>query len=141
MIEAQSRYINTLISPRIKSRASGGDVTVLPLPERINSYNDEIQERLGNSTFANPNCDSWYKNADGLVTNNWCGTVVDYQIHTGTVDWSDFIASGKSKECLHSKLPEQIGRVVEETQISTLSVVGLVFASVVFVASLGYKSM
>jgi hypothetical protein len=141
MIEAQSRYINTLISPIIKSRASGGDLTVLSLPERINSYKDEIQERLGNSTFANPNCDSWYKNADGLVTNNWCGTVLEYQIRTATVEWSDFIVSGKSKECLHSKAREQIGRVVEETQISTLSVMGSVFASVVFVAGLRYKSM
>jgi cation diffusion facilitator CzcD-associated flavoprotein CzcO len=141
MIEAQSRYINTLISPVIRSRASGGDLTVLPLPERINSYNDEIQERLGKSTFANPDCDSWYKNADGLVTNNWCGTVVEYQIRTATVEWNDFIVSGKSKGYLHSKAREQIGRVVEETQISTLSVMGSVFASVVFVAGLGYKSM
>jgi len=141
MIEAQSRYINTLISPIIKSRASGGDLTILPLLERIDSYNDEIQERLGKSTFANPNCNSWYKNADGLVTNNWCGTVVEYQTRTATVDWSDFTVSGEGKEHLKSKGREQIGRVVEETQISTLSILGSVIASVIFVAGIGHKSM
>jgi cation diffusion facilitator CzcD-associated flavoprotein CzcO len=141
MIEAQSRYINTLISPIIKSRASGGDLTILPLLERIDSYNDEIQERLGKSTFANPNCNSWYKNADGLVTNNWCGTVVEYQTRTATVEWSDFIVSGEGKERLQSKGREQIGRVVEETQLSILSIIGSLFASAVLVASLGHKSM
>ena len=120
MIEAQSRYINTLISPIIKSRANGGDLTILPLPERIDSYNDEIQERLRKSTFGHPNCDSWYKNADGVVTNNWCGTVVEYQTRTAAVEWSDFIVSGKGKECLQSKGCEQIGRVIEETQFSAL---------------------
>jgi cation diffusion facilitator CzcD-associated flavoprotein CzcO len=141
MIEAQSRYINTLISPIIKSRANGGDLTVLPLLSRINSYNNEIQERLRKSTFADPNCDSWYKNADGLVTNNWCGTVVEYQTRTATVEWSDFNVSGNGKELLQSKAREQIGRVVEETQLSTLSIMGSIFTSVGFVAGLGQKFM
>ena len=139
MIEAQSRYINTLISPILKSRANGGDLTLLPLLSRINSYNNEIQERLGKSTFADPSCDSWYKNADGLVTNNWCGTVVEYQTRTATVEWSDFNISGKGKERLQSKACEQIGRVVEETQLSTLSIMGSMLASVVFVAGIGQK--
>ena len=141
MIEAQSRYINTLISPIIKSRANGGNLTVLPLLSRINSYNNEIQERLRESTFADPSCDSWYKNSDGLVTNNWCGTVVEYQTRTATVEWSDFNVSGKGKELLQSKAREQIGRVIEETQLSTLSIMGSIFASVGFVAVLGQKFM
>jgi hypothetical protein len=141
MIEAQSRYINTLISPIIKSRANGGNLTILPLLSRINSYNNEIQERLRESTFADPSCDSWYKNSDGLVTNNWCGTVVEYQTRTATVEWSDFNVSGKGKELLQSKAREQIGRVIEETQLSTLSIMGSIFASVGFVAVLGQKFM
>jgi len=141
MIEAQSRYINTLISPIIKSRASGGALTVLPISERIDSYNHEIQERLGKSTFANPNCRSWYKNADGLVTNNWCGTVVEYQTRTATVEWSDFIVSGNGEECLQPKGREEIGRVIEETRLSTLSIMGSVFAIMIFAAGLGHKSL
>jgi cation diffusion facilitator CzcD-associated flavoprotein CzcO len=141
MIEAQSRYINTLISPIIKSRASGGALTILPSLERIDSYNHEIQERLGKSTFANPNCHSWYKNADGLVTNNWCGTVIEYQTRTATVEWSDFIISGHGKEFLQSKAREEIGRVIEETQLSALSIIGSVFAIVVGVAGLAHKSL
>ena len=54
---------------------------------------------------------------------------------------SDFNVSGKGKELLQSKAREQIGRVIEETQLSTLSIMGSIFASVGFVAVLGQKFM
>lgn len=137
MIEAQSRYINTLISPILKSLAKGGDLTIVPSVSRIDSYNTEIQQRLAKSTFADPGCNSWYKNADGLITNNWCGTVVEYQTRTGTVEWSDYDVSGEGKELIQSTASAKIGRVVEETQNSTLSVVGITIASVAVVVGLG----
>ena len=124
MIEAQSRYINTLISATMKARASGGTLSIAPTPQRIKSYNDEIQKRLQSSTFANSNCRSWYKTADGLVTNNWCGTVIEYQERTSVVDWDDFVASGSGKEQLQSQGPARIGRIIEETQTSSVKSLG-----------------
>ncbi|OBT70900.1 hypothetical protein VF21_10010 [Pseudogymnoascus sp. 05NY08] len=127
MIEAQSRYINTLISATMKARASGGTLSIAPASQRIKSYNVEIQKRLQNSTFANSSCKSWYKTADGLVTNNWCGTVVEYQERTSVVDWDDFVLSGSGTMQLQSQGPAHIGRIIEETQqTSSLTSMGWV---------------
>ncbi|KAK9444701.1 monooxygenase [Metarhizium brunneum] len=56
MIEAQSRYINTLIAPVIKARASGGHPTVVPLITRMDAYNREIRDHLAKSAIADPSC-------------------------------------------------------------------------------------
>jgi cation diffusion facilitator CzcD-associated flavoprotein CzcO len=79
MIETQSKYINVLIKEVIEARRKGGSLVVQPSPERLESYNREIQSELEKSSFADPNCNSWYKNKDGKITNNWSRTVVDYQ--------------------------------------------------------------
>ncbi|EFY95064.1 monooxygenase [Metarhizium robertsii ARSEF 23] len=97
MIEAQSRYIHTLIAPVIKAQASGGHFTVVPLVARMGAYNREIRDHLAKSAIADLSCDGWYKNADGLVANNWYGTVVEYQHRMATVEWGDFQVSGEGK--------------------------------------------
>ncbi|KAF5128484.1 FAD-binding monooxygenase ktnD [Metarhizium anisopliae] len=56
MIEAQSRYINTLIVPVIKAQASGGHFTVVPLVTLMDAYNSEIREPLAKSAIADPSC-------------------------------------------------------------------------------------
>jgi len=147
MIEAQSSYINTLIGPVLKARAasgSGSGLSILPKPDSVKNYNTEIQARLKKSTFSHPNCRSWYKNAEGLVTNNWCGPAVEYQIRTSVVDWNDYIISGTGKESFQpSKARQEIGRIVEEGHSSITKIVSTVIAGVAVVvgvacASLGY---
>lgn len=134
MIEAQSCYINTLIAPVLKARAAsgtGGGLSILPKPDRVKDYNIEIQSRLQKSTFSHSSCRSWYKNAEGLVTNNWCGTAVEYQIRTSVVDWNDYIGSGPSKESFQlSKTRQEIGRIVEEGHSSTTKIISTVVAGV-----------
>ena len=56
-----------------------GTLVIQPKAERVKSFNDEIQAELQSSSFADPNCGSWYKNKDGIITNNWSRTVVEYQ--------------------------------------------------------------
>ncbi|KAL5351639.1 hypothetical protein ACLOAV_003499 [Pseudogymnoascus australis] len=141
MIEAQSRYINTLISTTMKARASGGTLSIAPTPQRTESYNEEIQKRLQSSTFANTNCRSWYKTAEGLITNNWCGTVIEYQERTSVVDWDDFILSGSGKEQLQSQRPARIGRIIEETQASSLISLGWMLTAGVIVSSAIYTKI
>lgn len=141
MIEAQSRYINTLISSTMKARAGGRTLSIAPTPQRIKSYNDEIQKRLQRSTFASSNCRSWYKTADGLITNNWCGTVVEYQERTSVVDWDDFVVSGSGKEQLQSQGPARIGRIIEETQKLSFMPLGWVLTAGAIVASAVYTKI
>jgi cation diffusion facilitator CzcD-associated flavoprotein CzcO len=79
MIEAQSRYINALIKEVLEARTRGGNLTITVKEEVFEKYNKEIQRKLQGSSFADPNCNSWYKNEEGVITNNWSGTVVEYQ--------------------------------------------------------------
>ncbi|EAT78799.2 hypothetical protein SNOG_13775 [Parastagonospora nodorum SN15] len=90
MIEAQSRYLNTLVSAVLDARNRGQRIGLTPRSDRTDAFNQQIQEILQNSSFADPKCGSWYKNKDGKITNNWSGTVVEYQEMLSKVDWEDF---------------------------------------------------
>lgn len=94
MIEAQSLYINALIQKVKAARSKGGNLRLEPKSHVVEKYNDEIQARLSMSAFADPNCNSWYKNEAGLITNNWSDAVVPYQKRTSSIDWEDFDIRG-----------------------------------------------
>ncbi|KAF2027603.1 flavin-binding monooxygenase-like protein [Setomelanomma holmii] len=128
MIEAQSRYLNTLVSAVLDARNRGAKIGLMPKETRTEAFNDKIQEILKKSSFADPNCGSWYKNAEGRITNNWSGTVVEYQEMLSKVDWEDFettagkgVSGGESASRVvfgGGKLETKIGRVREETVVS-----------------------
>lgn len=80
MIEAQSKYINGLIQEVLTARSHGQNLVITPKSSRVKEFNDEIQSELQKSSFADPNCNSWYKmKENGKITNNWSRTVVEYQ--------------------------------------------------------------
>ncbi|KAL5001828.1 hypothetical protein BDV10DRAFT_181992 [Aspergillus recurvatus] len=79
MIEAQPLYLNALVAKVPKSRTQGKTVVIRPTVSAQRKYNMELQEALARNSFANVNCSSWYKTESGKITNNWSGTVVDYQ--------------------------------------------------------------
>jgi hypothetical protein len=134
MIESQSRYINALIKEVLKAKTEGRSLTISPKKERVEEYNRTIQKVLQNSSFADPNCTSWYKDEKtGLITNNWSGTVVDYQKMLSKVDWSDYDLSGNGAEGLAEGKTTKVGRVVEETMVSYRTM-GLTAVSVLAVA-------
>lgn len=136
MIEAQSRYINTLISPVLAARKQGKKLALQPKPSRMQEYNAQVQQRLSHSAFADPNCQSWYKNEDGLITNNWCGTVVEYQDLLSRVEWGDYELQGSGEAVLEGRKQDRIGRVREETVVSnTVLAAGLSVLSVGLVAA------
>ncbi|KAK8160659.1 hypothetical protein BKA80DRAFT_275648, partial [Phyllosticta citrichinensis] len=116
MVEAQSRYIAGMIKTVIDARRQGKTLAIQPKPEIVRAFNAELQNRLGKSAFADPNCSSWYKTKDGRVTNNWSGTVVEYQKKVERVKWSDYIVEGSGAETVGGE--PKVGRVVEETQVS-----------------------
>ena len=145
MIEAQSRYLSTLISAVLDARNRGERVGLMPKADKTEEFNEKIQDILKESSFADPKCASWYKNAEGRITNNWSGTVVEYQEVLSKVDWEDFEttstsgirdgvresgtegmeANGGSRGVSASKVvfghgrqETKIGRVREETMVS-----------------------
>lgn len=82
--------INTILT----MRAAGKTIELTPKTKRVRAFNGEIQDILGKTSFADPRCNSWYKTKDGVVTNNWWGTVVDYQKTLSHVDWADYDIEG-----------------------------------------------
>lgn len=118
MIEAQSRYINGLIAPVLNARRQGKTLSLSPKPEKVQAYNTRIQSILQNSSFNDPNCNSWYKNEAGLITNNWSGTVVEYQEMLSKVDFGDYVVEGSGKEVVGREPVKNVGRVQEESSVS-----------------------
>lgn len=131
-IEAQSLYINTLISAVLASKRQGKTLRLEPKQEVVEEYNQEVQARLANSTFADPNCTSWFKDENGRITTNWYGSAISYQNRTNFVDWNDFEILGTAAQDLKKKGQTRWSRVVEETQISNrvagLASLGIVVA-------------
>ncbi|OKP14314.1 Baeyer-Villiger monooxygenase [Penicillium subrubescens] len=121
MIEAQSRYLNALVGEVIRSRHLGKTLALMPTPEVMKDYNDKIQALLRSSSFADPKCNSWYKRDDGVITNNWSGTVVDYQKNLSKVQWEDYIVKGSGSDLVKNKRATQLGRVHEEPYFSNTS--------------------
>jgi hypothetical protein len=145
MIESQSRYLNGLVGAVLDARNRGDRIGIMPKKEKTEKYNSEMQEELNKSSFADPNCGSWYKNKDGKITNNWSGTVVEYQALLEKVDWEDFEVVGKADASKGSaskvvfgsgKKETKVGRVVEETRVSNtgllVSGLGVVAAGAVW---------
>ena len=128
MIESQSRYINGLINPVLEARKQGKALSLTPKPEKVKEYNTKIQEELQKSSFNDPNCNSWYKNEKGIITNNWSRTVVDYQEMLKDVDYNDFNAEGSAAGLASQKSKMHVGRVREETYVSDKTLLTLVGA-------------
>ncbi|CAG7923244.1 unnamed protein product [Penicillium olsonii] len=135
MIEAQSRYLNALVGEVINAHQRGGSLTFKPEPEALEKFNDKIQSVLRNTSFADPNCASWYKRDDGLITNNWCGTVVDYQTELSNVHWQDYAIEGTGRKGLLSKTNTKVKQASEGYILSDRS---LVVAAVGALSVAGY---
>lgn len=123
VIEAQARclaaMINTIYSVR---EAEGGSLAVWPKKEVTERYWEKLQEKLQNTSFADPDCTSWWRRHDGTIVNNWPGTAIDYQRLLEEIKWDDFDAAGtaakKFNEEISKKSTQNVPRVVEEAWLS-----------------------
>jgi hypothetical protein len=140
MIEAQALYINVLIKKIKKAKKDGHNLCIEPKANLVRKYNDEIQARLRESAFADPNCNSWYKNEAGLITNNWSDAVIPYQKRTSTIHWDDFDITGTGAEHVKTKGKTSWPRVIEETQVSNgMIITGLLTAAGAIAAGTLYR--
>lgn len=141
MIEAQSRYLNELVRAVLDARHRGERIGIMPKQSKTDVFNEKIQAILSKSSFADPKCGSWYKTKDGKITQNWSGTVVEYQEVLSKVDWEDFEVTGGNRSGQSAskvvfgdgKKKTRIGRVKEETSVSNLGLL----AGAVSVAAVG----
>ena len=130
MIEAQSKYLSTLVEAVVEAKQKGLSLAFQPRPEVVRDYNERIQNRLAKTSFADPSCQSWYKTEDGRITNNWPGTVVEYQEEMSQLQWADYLIQGSGAELVRKKKTAYIGRVKEEIPVSTTTLVlGLVLVA------------
>lgn len=80
MLEAQARHMRQTID-RLRVRGHRA-VEVTEAAEE--SYDQEVQKRLGRSVWAQ--CNSWYRHASGRITSNWPGSTHPYAKRTRTLE-------------------------------------------------------
>ncbi|KAE8154657.1 hypothetical protein BDV25DRAFT_135577 [Aspergillus avenaceus] len=56
MIEAQSRYLSTLVGEVVQAKIRGDSLVFQLRPEAMTAYNDRIQSQLERTSFSDPNC-------------------------------------------------------------------------------------
>lgn len=133
MIEAQTRYLMPMIKEVLAARQRGETLQVLPKHNRVEEFNEQLQRDISETSMADPNCQSWYKNEEGTVINNWSGTAVSYQRLMSTLQWDDYeLAGTAAARVLRKKKGKKtkVGYVHEDsiskwTNIAVYPLVGL----------------
>jgi cation diffusion facilitator CzcD-associated flavoprotein CzcO len=87
MLESQFRYVEGCVRALRDARLEWIDVR----PDVQDDFGREMRERL-RTTVWDAGCDSWYQNADGVVTNNWPGFTFAYRRATRRPDPRHFRA-------------------------------------------------
>ena len=85
MLEAQFGAILQALG--LQERADGASLDVRE--DVMADHDAAVQAQMNNSAWAG-NCNSWYKDANGRVINNWSGTVQEYQNLAAVLDSSIF---------------------------------------------------
>ncbi|MGH8459987.1 MAG: 4-hydroxyacetophenone monooxygenase, partial [Stenotrophobium sp.] len=85
MLEQQQNYITKLMLQRVKKNWRTVEVTAVAHA----AYSQEMQTRSAGTTYAG-DCQSWYKTAEGINTNNWVGSMVEFRRRCSAPILSDF---------------------------------------------------
>lgn len=86
MVESQVQYI--LQCMRHMQSNGMGEIEVTP--EAVAKFDLRVQKKLRGTVWAG-NCTSWYKKADGSITNNWYGAALEYRWATRKPNFSQFV--------------------------------------------------
>ena len=85
MIEQQVSYILSIMATKARGRVDGVEVR----ERAMDRWDREIQDMAEKTVWAE-DCHSWYKNADGRITNNWVARTTVYRrllAHPDLGDW------------------------------------------------------
>ncbi len=86
MLERQVEYM-------IKALAAldqAGGSAMVPTSAAQTAFNTQIQADLDKTVWADPACNSWYKNEHGKITQNWSSNTRDYAAAVETVKLGDY---------------------------------------------------
>lgn len=90
MIECQANYVRQIVK-----RLEAEDLAWLDVKrEAQQAWDDAVQEDNAKSVF-NAGCTSWYKTADGRITNNWPNHTYYYWWLTRKVNWGDYVTQAR----------------------------------------------
>jgi len=86
MLEQQVSYTVKALA----SLTDTGAKAMMPSKEAQDRFNKKIQSELSKTVWADPDCASWYKDAEGRITQNWSSHTRDYADATSRVDLNDY---------------------------------------------------
>lgn len=86
MLEQQVAYT----VKALQALKDAGAKALVPKKAAQDRFNEKIQADLAKTVWADPHCVSWYKNAEGRITQNWSSHTRDYAKATANVDLSDY---------------------------------------------------
>lgn len=89
MMECQINYIIAALDGLVDKSLSTMDVTT----RAQSSFFDTLQSQLAKTVWADPSCNSWYKNDTGQITQNWGGSCKEYAAAVQDVIWEDYVLS------------------------------------------------
>ncbi|MEM6543375.1 MAG: NAD(P)/FAD-dependent oxidoreductase [Pseudomonadota bacterium] len=85
MVERQVNYVVNCIDKLLAHKLRAFDVN----EERLDHYNQYIQDELAQTVWVT-NCESWYKNEQGKVVNNWPRSTLFYWWHMRRPSYVEF---------------------------------------------------
>ena len=86
MIEQQVSYIVQALDGLLEKSAKVMDV----MPDAQQRFFDSLQSQLSKTVWADPYCNSWYKNDKGQITQNWGDSCAAYAQAVQDVVWGDY---------------------------------------------------
>ena len=121
MIEAQARYISAMVRVVQEAAKVGSSLTICPKIQAVAHYNDALQGQLNKTVFAESGCRSWYRAKDGVVTNNWPGTAIEYQKNLSVLNWDEYDMVGSDFSSLVKRGTQSLGGPLENSPASVLA--------------------
>jgi cation diffusion facilitator CzcD-associated flavoprotein CzcO len=87
MMEAQVGYIMQALEHMDTAKIAA----LAPTPEAQTAYNEQLQRDLNATVWGDPACgSSWYKNAEGKITQNWSGSAREFADMLAAFDTQGF---------------------------------------------------
>ncbi len=86
MLERQVEYV----LKALEALDAAGARAMAPKRAAQSAWNHELQRALEGTVWADPHCNSWYKNDAGLITQNWSGNCRDFAESVHEVRLEDY---------------------------------------------------
>ena len=67
-----------------------GKAAMVPTKDAQDRFNAQVQADLESTVWADPACNSWYKNEHGKITQNWSSHCRDYAAAVADVKLEDY---------------------------------------------------